>query len=72
MLLFADTASLLLLAYGHALFSGDGTLIFKYYQLLRKCADYLQENALYPPELFVKQLSGLLAVFAEGLSLFSL
>ncbi|THU92894.1 hypothetical protein K435DRAFT_671243, partial [Dendrothele bispora CBS 962.96] len=43
-----DTASMLIMVLAHARTSGDGSLIEKYYNLLKKWADYLVANAVHP------------------------
>ncbi|KAF8641549.1 hypothetical protein AX16_009926 [Volvariella volvacea WC 439] len=43
-----STAGMLIMAYAHAIYTGDGTLIFKYYDLFVRWANYLVENALNP------------------------
>ncbi|KAK7461365.1 hypothetical protein VKT23_008542 [Stygiomarasmius scandens] len=43
-----DTASMLMMVLAHARTSGDGTLIGKYYKLLKGWADFLVQNALHP------------------------
>ncbi|KAL1749792.1 hypothetical protein FB107DRAFT_294878 [Schizophyllum commune] len=42
------SSTLLILAYSHAAFSGDGTLIQQYYAMLKTWADYLTQHTLYP------------------------
>ncbi|KAL1728497.1 hypothetical protein EV714DRAFT_285712 [Schizophyllum commune] len=42
------SSTLLVLAYSHAAFSGDGTLIQEYYDMLKTWADYLTQHTLYP------------------------
>ncbi|THV03669.1 hypothetical protein K435DRAFT_650779 [Dendrothele bispora CBS 962.96] len=43
-----DTANMLVMVLAHARISGDGSLIEKYYNLLKKWADYLAANAVHP------------------------
>ncbi|TDL23432.1 DUF1793-domain-containing protein [Rickenella mellea] len=43
-----QSANMLIMTLAHAQFTSDGTLIGKYYSLLRKWADYLVDNALHP------------------------
>ncbi|TDL28033.1 DUF1793-domain-containing protein [Rickenella mellea] len=43
-----QSANMLIMTLAHAQFSGDGTLISKYYPLLRTWADYLVNNTLSP------------------------
>ncbi|KAF5335226.1 hypothetical protein D9758_014769 [Tetrapyrgos nigripes] len=43
-----DTASMLIMVLAQARVTGDGTLIAKYYSLLKTWADYLVKNALHP------------------------
>ncbi|KAI5892498.1 uncharacterized protein SCHCODRAFT_02626308 [Schizophyllum commune H4-8] len=42
------SSTLLILAYAHATFSGDGALIQEYYDNLKTWADYLAQHTLYP------------------------
>ncbi|KAF8180551.1 hypothetical protein K438DRAFT_1938236 [Mycena galopus ATCC 62051] len=43
-----DSGNMLILALAHARSSGDGSLIGRYYNLLKRWADYLTSNALFP------------------------
>ncbi|THU81541.1 hypothetical protein K435DRAFT_693318 [Dendrothele bispora CBS 962.96] len=43
-----DTASMLIMVLAYARASGDGSLIGKYYQLLKEWANYLTANGVYP------------------------
>ncbi|KAJ7599409.1 hypothetical protein C8J56DRAFT_769937 [Mycena floridula] len=43
-----DSSDMLVMAWAHATFSGDGTLIARYYNLLKTWADYLVLNSLRP------------------------
>ncbi|KAF5323146.1 hypothetical protein D9758_017812 [Tetrapyrgos nigripes] len=43
-----DTSSMLIMAYTHARFSGDGSLIGKYYDVFKTWTDQLVPNALMP------------------------
>ncbi|KAJ7254983.1 hypothetical protein B0H12DRAFT_545654 [Mycena haematopus] len=45
-----NSGNMLILALAHARSSGDGSLIGKYYNLLKQWADYLSSNALIPGE----------------------
>lgn len=45
---FLDCGSMLVMALAHARKSGDGSLIYRYYSLLRPWADYLVTNGLQP------------------------
>ncbi|KAL1713409.1 hypothetical protein EV715DRAFT_277316 [Schizophyllum commune] len=44
------SSTLLILTYSHAAFSGDGTLIQEYYDMLKTWADYLKQHTLYPDQ----------------------
>lgn len=44
-----STGSMLVMAYAHAVKSGDGSLISRYYSTLQKWADFLVSTALNPP-----------------------
>ncbi|KAJ7585371.1 hypothetical protein C8J56DRAFT_946578 [Mycena floridula] len=43
-----DSGDMLIMAWAHATFSGDGRLISRYYSLLKTWADYLVEGSLRP------------------------
>ncbi|KAJ7171489.1 hypothetical protein C8R46DRAFT_1263038 [Mycena filopes] len=45
-----DTGNMLILALAHARSSGDGSVISRYYNLLKGWADYLSTNALTPAQ----------------------
>ncbi|KAH9858969.1 hypothetical protein C2E23DRAFT_717283 [Lenzites betulinus] len=45
-----ETGNMLIMAYAHARFSGDGSLIHQHYNLTKRWADYLVANALTPNE----------------------
>ncbi|KAL0952379.1 hypothetical protein HGRIS_006656 [Hohenbuehelia grisea] len=45
-----DTASMLIMTLAHAMYSGDGSLISRYYSLLRKWADYLVGHTFGDPQ----------------------
>ncbi|KAJ7585364.1 hypothetical protein C8J56DRAFT_788320 [Mycena floridula] len=54
-----DSADMLLMAWAHATFSGDGTLIGRYYNLLKTWADYLVAGTLKPTGQNVRTADGL-------------
>ncbi|EMD37367.1 hypothetical protein CERSUDRAFT_114040 [Gelatoporia subvermispora B] len=43
-----QTGNMLIMTYAHARMSGDGSLISKYYDMLRGWAEYLSNNTLHP------------------------
>ncbi|KAI0030848.1 hypothetical protein K488DRAFT_53350 [Vararia minispora EC-137] len=43
-----QSANMIIMSYSHALISGDGTVVARYYDLLKTWTDYLVDNALYP------------------------
>ncbi|ESK96787.1 glutaminase [Moniliophthora roreri MCA 2997] len=43
-----NTGNMLVMALAHAQFSGDGTLIYRYYDLLKTWTDYLINDSLHP------------------------
>ncbi|KAF5360446.1 hypothetical protein D9756_005173 [Leucocoprinus leucothites] len=44
-----NSGSMLIMAYAHAVKSGDGSLITRYYSTLQRWADFLITNAMNPP-----------------------
>ncbi|TFK97850.1 hypothetical protein BDV98DRAFT_607320 [Pterulicium gracile] len=43
-----NSASIIIMALAHAKFSGDGSMLSKYYPMLKRWGDFLIENSLYP------------------------
>ena len=48
-----DTAAMVLMNYAYAIFSGNGTLVLEYYDLLKQWSDYLIDHTFMPPGLCV-------------------
>ncbi|KAF8992055.1 hypothetical protein BDQ17DRAFT_240301 [Cyathus striatus] len=72
-----NCGNMLIMTLAHALKSGDGSLIYHYYDLLKGWADYLEKNTLHPagylnadgegnPNLSNLALKGILGLYAMG------
>ncbi|KAJ7585435.1 hypothetical protein C8J56DRAFT_1165854 [Mycena floridula] len=71
-----DSGDMLVMAWAHATFSGDGTLIVRYYNLLKSWADHLVANTLTPigqtvdgltkPNMTNLAIKGIIAIQAMG------
>ncbi|KAJ3568846.1 hypothetical protein NP233_g5446 [Leucocoprinus birnbaumii] len=65
------TGSMLVIAYAHALKSGDGSLISRYYSTLQRWADFLLTNAMNAPQDTIT-MDGLPGVKSTNLALKSI
>ncbi|KAF9007819.1 hypothetical protein BDQ17DRAFT_1237593 [Cyathus striatus] len=72
-----NCGNMLIMTLAHALKSGDGSLLYRYYNLLKEWADYLEKNTLHPagyvsadgennPNLSNLALKGILGIDAMG------